>query len=768
MKFNYKRIASILTGAVMLSSTIAIAAAANFPAPFADNAANTAIVYGSMAQSLGTTDITAAGRISAQIAGTQLSNVITNTVTSDTTVEGESEPVELSSQKLYLGDVMNVTKTYFDDGELPVLLKDQEINDKDGNAITVSQTIYVPNSAIGYAEPDSDNDAVLIADFDNGEEYKLKVTFSPPVNINRTESKSITLFGKPYTFSGDTDELTKDSVTVVGKSDAVRISSGETTTVNGHSVSVDVEDGDNAVVTIDGESEDVEENGDYRIADVDVYVQNIFSQNYAGGSNYVNLYFGSEKVTFEDGEEVQFGTDGVDGTDVAVEEGTLGKVKSITVTVTPNILDDKVEGVVIGDSFIDPVFGSVKFAFVSATPDLEDDSREQIVIKATSDTSASLVFTNAAGNEYDLDLFKPGEVAGANVTLGVDEFNVSTAPNTNITLNEFVVTCDGEYTQIWEITDVDLNDDATSTVTFTDLGDDDEQQVDFDTMENGETGTFDLADGTPATVTLSNNVTEDFTVSRACNFLITEQGANISLAGVSGSTTAASVVRISEETEYNADDFDSNDGTVLGTGQLINVTLDQDAAAAGREMTVDVDVAGYSDVLDDSDDTYYLTRYGTFVKATGEDDITFTAYYSEEAMALGFYIGEASATTNGGDDGGEAGQALLASDTETAKYAGKHLIVVGGSCVNTVAAKLLGSTTPLCTSAFTTASGIGPNEYLIKTFANPDAPGKIATLVAGYEAADTTQAVDYLLTQSPSTAVGDAYETGTKLTVSAG
>jgi len=72
------------------------------------------------------------------------------------------------------------------------------------------------------------------------------------------------------------------------------------------------------------------------------------------------------------------------------------------------------------------------------------------------------------------------------------------------------------------------------------------------------------------------------------------------------------------------------------------------------------------------------------------------------------------------------------------------LIVVGGSCINTAAAKILGSETPLCTSAFTEKTTVGAGQYIIKTVASPYAAadsGKVAMLVAGYEAAETKLAV---------------------------
>ncbi len=87
--------------------------------------------------------------------------------------------------------------------------------------------------------------------------------------------------------------------------------------------------------------------------------------------------------------------------------------------------------------------------------------------------------------------------------------------------------------------------------------------------------------------------------------------------------------------------------------------------------------------------------------------------------------------------------------TEDAKA--KNLIVVGGSCVNTVAAEILGG--KLCGADFTAATGVGADQFLIKVVDSPYATGKIAMLVAGYEAADTKKAVTYVTKEAPTTDV---------------
>ena len=61
------------------------------------------------------------------------------------------------------------------------------------------------------------------------------------------------------------------------------------------------------------------------------------------------------------------------------------------------------------------------------------------------------------------------------------------------------------------------------------------------------------------------------------------------------------------------------------------------------------------------------------------------------------------------------------------------LVVVGGPCINSVAAEVMGVTSPTCGAA----SGIPENAALIKIVADKFATGKTVLLVAGWEAADS-------------------------------
>ena len=125
------------------------------------------------------------------------------------------------------------------------------------------------------------------------------------------------------------------------------------------------------------------------------------------------------------------------------------------------------------------------------------------------------------------------------------------------------------------------------------------------------------------------------------------------------------------------------------------------------------------------------------------DQYSATISYPDEQVYAQVYIAQASSTITPGQSGssGVGGQVLIVKDTEVSSVAGKNLFVVGGSCINYVAAKVLGSDAPLCAADFTEKTGAGVGQYIIKGVVSPYNDQKIALLVAGYEAADTVNAV---------------------------
>lgn len=101
----------------------------------------------------------------------------------------------------------------------------------------------------------------------------------------------------------------------------------------------------------------------------------------------------------------------------------------------------------------------------------------------------------------------------------------------------------------------------------------------------------------------------------------------------------------------------------------------------------------------------------------------------------------------------------LDTEVSASDKTSNDLIIVGGPCINKLAADVLGLTYPACG----TSSGLTSNTGLIQLFAGKYATGKSALLIAGWEAAQTDLASRLVQTGLPFTS--DAQKAGTKLTV---
>ena len=74
-----------------------------------------------------------------------------------------------------------------------------------------------------------------------------------------------------------------------------------------------------------------------------------------------------------------------------------------------------------------------------------------------------------------------------------------------------------------------------------------------------------------------------------------------------------------------------------------------------------------------------------------------------------------------------------------------------------LAATALGVSSGTCGAAFTSTTGVGSGQFLIQSVGDVYTTGKVALVVAGYEAADTVNAAKYLTTQTVDTAAGKKY-----------
>ncbi len=200
----------------------------------------------------------------------------------------------------------------------------------------------------------------------------------------------------------------------------------------------------------------------------------------------------------------------------------------------------------------------------------------------------------------------------------------------------------------------------------------------------------------------------------------------------------------------------------LGIGTMFSVSLDDNADkmhVSGVNMSLGTNISDGQDAgsggvggLERGDSTNIYENYvdddvaTRILHYTKPDEDYVEIYYpsGKSETYAEVFLAEVGATVTPGATGGtvgEGGQVLIVKDSEMSSVSGKNLVVVGGSCINTAAAKILESNSPLCGSAFTDSTGVGAGQYIIKTVTSPWANDKVAMLVAGYEAADTVNAV---------------------------
>lgn len=160
--------------------------------------------------------------------------------------------------------------------------------------------------------------------------------------------------------------------------------------------------------------------------------------------------------------------------------------------------------------------------------------------------------------------------------------------------------------------------------------------------------------------------------------------------------------------------------------------------------------------LKSDDDIYHSMDYWgvkTIIDKSDTDQYKVEILYPDQQVNAEVYIAEESAAITPGDDGSPVSpyNGLVVLDSEVASQSSKNLIIVGGSCINTAAAALVGGS--YCGADWTTNTEVGPGQFLIKGYAAGDQTltSKLALLVAGYNKEDTVNAAKYLMTQTVDT-----------------
>jgi len=410
MKKIFRKISAIAATALMIGTTMGVAAAASYPAPFVSGgSANVAIVYGT-GEGVSSLDLVQAGNLQSN-----LQSYLSGGTGTSTSISGEAAELYTGGTKIYISDAINKVKSTLTKSDLPNVLADGSFS---GNVdATYTQTIQVgapsgnANNITFAKQPTTDDDpnlAISMGTSTSTPAFNLSVTFSKAVGFSwaDSEGEEITLFGQKFTIAAATDNT---SLVLLKSAEKVGLSSDAPTadvTVGGKTYTVELVSASDTSATIKvtdetgaSEQKEVNEAASKKINGVTIAVQTADETNLKLSASIVA---GSEKVTLASNANVKVGESdtSISGTSVDFAGGNPGALSKMTISVAPD--DSDKDAVKVGQAFLDPAFGSSQLALNGFNIADDSASRETIKVTPSGDNRMEITFTDARGNEKNV------------------------------------------------------------------------------------------------------------------------------------------------------------------------------------------------------------------------------------------------------------------------------------------------------------------------------------------------------------------------------
>jgi hypothetical protein len=694
MKKIFRKAMNIAGSAALIGMTVGMAAAASYPTPFTSN---TAIVVGaSAAPSDGIAASQIASNLDAASAG--------SSVTTLTGATGETE------DEVVLGGAINATgklaAATLTDSKIPSLL-DTKLNWDDGGAsgaddYNIHEEILLGTMAIHTSFNDNDFEELLAMTNDKQLEYRY--VFDDAFNVtgvgdSDADDLYLTILGKSYEVSA----MTASSITVV-TSEEVSVAIGESVTIDGKTFTVDdIFSGD---VQVNGEM--ISSGSTKKIDGLKVKVKSIGYHSNSPELSKTILQIGPEiSKTYSDGEEY-IGEDEDDPTWVWHLDSLSTAAGYIGVKYNQKETRDTDDVVYEGGSYLLPEnFGEVSFDGITDVTyedfkiyfDDSEDLWNNTDLTSTAQTldAPVLIIESVDGTKDAIKLTTGSQETSKMYLMWADNDEETQGTQANASLEVFYSDVDGT-----------IQDSIRPRFS-----------VAYPTVaaSGNAIAQADLGDLIVGDTVIAMNAS---VVAGNLQVIFTDTGAGQSFTIDVGGEVLAET---SGELKWFGGDTEATD---------------KEDGLAGDMLVAATSVGTY--------DNDIMTTNGQIIQAPEanlDNDEVIVSVPSDRVYAKVSVVagGEAS-------ESGDAG-VMTVDDADVATVAGKNLIVVGGSAINSVAAELLGGA--LSEDAFTASTGIAAGEFLIESFSRA---GKTALLVAGYNAADTEKAVTYLLNNDVDTTVG--------------
>jgi len=645
------------------------------------------------------------------------------------------------------------------------------------------------NEIVKFAEDDNDKvaDFFYVQSGKNIGKYVLE--FTSPAQSDVTDSSGsasttgtylkdfentkINMLGKEYTIvmarrpNGATGSGSIKLVLMSGAvKDSVLEGEEKTYTVDGkeYKVKLVFVDGTYAKFTINGETTDKLQVGETKkLADgKEVGLSEVLYQSYAGGVHSASFFLGAGKVELRDNTVDETtdtsdygvllsGNDEVDGTQVFVDgsdNNVTFRLNSIAVNMSAE--DDFYVGA--GEKLSDVLVaaGEEEEALFTNNWDIEykgltTEKTHAIKLTSSTDRKYTLVFYDGDNSKVDLPL----AYAASDTTIQLSEDTADKAvivkEDVAASKNDYLVLTGGDdtagtaKTYVLQYKGADRSTKTNPKIQFKNIGNG--ESLEYSVSSSYPIATVKIG-GNSFTVNASSTAVDDFpitmdldgdaTTQETANTKIVDYyGATIVLAGGLNASTARlgaiDNMTVTIGTNYTSD-YDTEGPSALVT---------QIGAAATNEVTADsFSVGGAGNVLlnpTGEENVYYgYTSMGgkiTYKTPSGQPaELTYD--YPENQVLPQVYV-TSGAITSSSTTGGTWTPVTIVDatklDSEVADAKAQNLIVIGGPCVNSVAASLLGNPAA-CADGFT------PGKAKVKLFENG---ANVAMLVAGYTGEDT-------------------------------
>ena len=781
---KFKKIVSVLATALMLGSTVVAGA---YPSPFINNGiGDTAIVTGANAA---LTDSSAAIDLRNNLNSLVVSTESIQNVSEDLVFTGDNFlKLERGSNNFNLGDSMNDFYSRMDDDELPIILKSETYLNSDNDEFDYDQEIVLGDNLTleHFQDNDFNNEKPTIGFPLERENILLTYTldFDTAADAggawesgNDLESTKITILGNEY-YILTARNSTKDNhkITLLDTADTKIVSENTplsiTTGSKTYSVSIDYINDEEVIFNVDSEFTNKLSDGDvYKLeGDNFLAVKNVLYNSKETGISKAEISIGSGEIVLENGSEVEINGDKVSDIDLDLD----GSDEEITYSLVSNLVvdDNKLNKIELiwsmdSDAWLSPMnelvmpgFNSIKISM----NELKLDSEELTSIEDNS--KGFVVKTEITDGNIDIPILY---VNGTTIKgIGKDDgeklvTNSTESPTLNLVEDSYFaatwISGDESETYVYQLDDIE-DDEITlenlaggKDITIEGIDESEtEGEIKYTLVsanESERTASIKLDIASSGSVYADRVVTEEGLMFKLPVYINAANYTNVSLTDGQLASNFSAEGYVDTTWTMNFTEEDNNNNVADGKSFTVGLKVNSEVmypTSIGNITTYETS--------DDSDKHvgYMVSNLATQVLFDKSGDLnSLEIIYSGEESSADVFISETNAGYVSSSIEQVDNKVIVVKDSEIDSVKTKNLIVVGGSCINTVAANMLGGA--YCGDEFTTSTGVGAGQYLIKTIASPYASDKIAMLVAGYNAADTSAGVQKVKTNI-STEVG--------------